>query len=142
MSEGKPPVWFWVISGLGLLWNLMGVSAYIQQVSMDAEALALLPEAELALYESQPAWATGAFAIAVFAGALGCVALLLRKSWARPLLLLSLLGIIVQMVYNFFIAKAMDVYGPGAVVMPIMVLVIGIGLVWFSGRALKAGWIR
>ena len=41
-------------------------------------------------------WVTGLFAIGVFAGALGTLGLVLRRRWARPLLLLSLVAVILQ----------------------------------------------
>ena len=96
---------------------------------------------QLDMIYSMPAWATAAFAIAVFAGALGCIALLLRKSWAKSLFVLSLIGIVVQMVYNLFMSKAMEVYGPGAAIMPIMVMLFGIFLIWFSKKSISKGWI-
>ena len=103
--------------------------------------MAALPEAERALYESTPSWATGAFAFAVFGGALGCLALLLRKAWATPVLIVSLIGVLVQMFHSFFISKAFDVYGPGKMVMPIMVIVIAFFLVWTARCARREGWI-
>ena len=96
---------------------------------------------QLEMLNNTPSWATAAFAIAVFGGLLGCIALLLRKSWAKSLLLLSLIGIIVQLIYNLFISKAMEVYGPGAVIMPISVLVVGIFLVWFAKKGIAKGWL-
>jgi hypothetical protein len=140
-SSTKPPVWFWVIGVIALLWNLMGVNAYLQQAYRTEAFTSMLTSEQLDLVNSTPAWAIGAFAIAVFAGALGCIALLLRKSWAKSLFLLSLIGIIVQMIYNLFISKAMEVYGPGAVVMPILVMLVGIFLVWYSKRSIIKGWI-
>jgi len=68
---------FWVISAVALIWNVMGVINYFMQ--MNADALATYPEAERAIVEGRPAWATGAFAIAVFGGAVGGLLLLLRK---------------------------------------------------------------
>ena len=41
----------------------MGVAAYLAQVRMSDAALTALPEAERALYESTPAWLTGAYAL-------------------------------------------------------------------------------
>jgi len=140
-SSTKPPVWFWVIGVIALLWNLMGVNAYLQQAYRTEAFTSMLTSEQLDMVNSTPAWAIGAFAIAVFAGALGCIALLLRKSWAKSLFLLSLIGIIVQMIYNLFISKAMEVYGPGAVVMPILVMLVGIFLVWYSKRSIIKGWI-
>ena len=140
-STNKPTTGFWVISGVALIWNLMGVMAYLGQAYMSEEVIAALPEVERALYDNIPAWFTAAFAIAVFAGVLGCILLLLRKKMATQVLTLSLAGILVQMVYNFFISNSMEIYGPGALVMPIMVIIIGFYLVWFSKNATTKGWL-
>lgn len=140
-SLEKPPVWFWIISGVALVWNLLGVMAFIMQVTMSPEALAELSEAERALYENFPVWALIAFAAAVFGGAFGSLFLLLRNKLAKTLFLVSLAGVIVQMIYNLFVSGVMDVYGPGAIAMPIMVLLFAIFLIWFAGSAEKKNWI-
>jgi hypothetical protein len=114
--------------------------AYLAQVNMTDEALAALPEAERALYENQPMWATMAFAIAVWGGALGSLTLLLRKRWARPVLLISLIGIIVQMTHSFFLSNNFEVYGPGKMIMPIMIIVVGVLLVLFARMAINRNW--
>jgi hypothetical protein len=143
MSEKTAvPVYFWVVAVVALIWNLMGVMAYIDQVSMTPEILATMPEAERLLYENVPAWATGAFAIAVFGGALASILLLLKKKLAIILFIISLIGILVQMFYVFFISNSIEVFGPGEMIMPIMVIVIGIFLVWFSKSAKTKGWIN
>ena len=41
----KTPTLFWVISILALIWNVMGVMAYLGQVYITDEVLASLPEA-------------------------------------------------------------------------------------------------
>jgi hypothetical protein len=68
----------------------MGVMNFI--VQMKADALASFPESHRAIIEGRPTWATGAFAIAVFGGALGCLLLLFRQSAAYYLFIASLLG--------------------------------------------------
>jgi hypothetical protein len=120
----------------------MGVMAYIAQVTMSAEALQALPDNERALYESVPAWATAAFAIAVWGGALGSVLLLLRRKLATSILIVSFFGIIVQMVHSFGMANSIEVYGPGGMVMPVMILIFGAGLIWFSRKATANGWLN
>ncbi|MEK6781696.1 MAG: hypothetical protein AABY93_08315 [Bacteroidota bacterium] len=143
MTEtSKPVTWFWVVSGVALVWNLMGVMAYLAQVTMSPEALQVLPENERTLRESLPAWYTGAFAIAVWGGALGSVLLLLRRKLATPILILSFVGIIVQMYHSLFMSNSIEVYGPGGTVMPIMVVVIGAILIWFSRKSMANGWIK
>jgi uncharacterized membrane protein len=141
-TSKKNPAAFWIIAVVALIWNIMGVMAYLAQAYMTDEAKALLPEAERALYSNIPAWVTAAFAIAVFGGTLGALALLFRKKWATPIFIISLLGIIAQMIYNFFISGAMDVYGPGGMIMPVMVLIIGFFLVWYSKKATANGYLN
>ena len=140
-SMNKPPMWFWIVSALALLWNLAGVMAYLGQAYMSIETLEQMSQAERLLYESQPAWVTGAFAVAVWGGALGCIALMLKKKWAKPVFIISLIGILAQMSHSFFISNNFEVYGPGAMIMPIMVLIIGIALVLLANTAIKKGWL-
>ncbi|MDH4013213.1 MAG: hypothetical protein OEU33_04170, partial [Chromatiales bacterium] len=56
--SNQPTRWFWILAIAALVWNLLGVMAYVMQVSMTEEALALLPEDQRVLYETVPAWAT------------------------------------------------------------------------------------
>jgi len=88
-NTNQIPTWFWIVSGLALVWNLMGVGAYFIQMNMSDDVMALLPEAERALYDNFPIWANIAFAIAVFGGTIGCIGLLMKKSWAKPILILK-----------------------------------------------------
>ena len=140
-SPTKPPTWFWVVSGLALLWNLMGIMAYISQVTISPETLQALPEQERAILEATPAWATGAFAVAVWGSTFACFMLLARKKIAKMLFMIAYAGILVQMFHAFFMANSIEVYGPGGMVMPTMVLVFGLLLILFSRRATANGWI-
>jgi hypothetical protein len=140
-SNTKLPTSFYVISGAALTWNLLGVMAYVMQVTMTSEAMNELPEAQRMLIESIPVWATSAFAIAVNGGALGCLLLILRQAWAYPVLIVSLAGIVVQMYHSIFIANSIEVYGPGSMIMPAMVIVIAVFLVWYAKGAKEKRWI-
>lgn len=136
----KAPTWFTVVAAVMLVWNLLGVMAYIAQVTMTPQALAALPEAQRQLYETTPEWATAAFAIAVNGGALGCLFLLLKKNLAAIFLQLSLAGVVVQMYHAFFMSKSFEVFGPGGMIMPVMVLVIAIYLVSLAAKARARRW--
>lgn len=136
------PVWFWVVSALALVWNLMGIMAYIQQVTLTPEALAAMSAAEQKLYNNTPSWVNGAFAIAVFGGGLGCLLLLLKKAFAQIIFIISLLAILTQMGYVFFVSRSIEVFGPGRMLMPIMIIVIAVLLVWFAKSSKQKGWIK
>ena len=83
MTTTKPPVWFWIISILALIWNSMGVNQYLQQAYNTEAFKSMVSTEELEMISQLPTWYTAVFAIAVFAGALGCILLLLRKSSKR-----------------------------------------------------------
>jgi len=137
----KAPVWFWAVAVLALGWNAVGVAAYIRQATMTPEALAALPAAERALMTATPAWATAAFAIAVFGGAAGSLLLLLRSRVALPVLVLSLIGVIAQMSYVLFLSKALEVYGSEGLAMPVTVLVVSVLLPFFARHAARRRWL-
>ncbi len=138
-SSNKPEISFWIIGIIALIWNILGVVAYLMQAYMTEEDLLALPVEEQALYSDIPAWVTAAFALAVFGGLLGCLLLLLRKKLATFVFIISLIGIIVQMIYNVFMSKAAEVFGPGNMIMPLMVIVIGTFLIWYSKRLQDQG---
>jgi len=136
----KTPTWFIFVAAVLLVWNLLGVMAYIVQVTMGPEAIAALPVVQRQLHENTPEWVTAAYAIAVNGGALGCLLLLLRRNLAGIFLKASLIGVLVQMTYAFFISNSFEVFGPGGMVMPIMVIVIAIYLVMLAGKAKTNRW--
>ncbi|WP_412984956.1 hypothetical protein [Pontimicrobium sp. IMCC45349] len=130
-NTNKPGIGFWIISIIALIWNAMGVMAYIGQAYMTDDMLQALPEAEQAFYANIPAWVTAAFAISVFAGLLGCIGLLVRKKWAVSLFILSFIGVIAQQVYNFFMQDYIELSG-ARMIMPIVVFVVCVFLIWYS----------
>jgi hypothetical protein len=128
---------FWLISVVALLFNAMGVMNYFAQ--MNADSLASFPEVYRPIIEGRPAWATAAFAIAVFGGSLACLLLLLRKSAAFYVFILSLLGVIVSMMHIYGVA------GLSSIEVWIGVLMQGVVtafLIWYSKLAECKGWTR
>ena len=137
----KPPIWFWIVAGVLVLWNAMGAFAYISDVTKTTADLAAMPAVEAELYQSVPIWAKSAYAIAVWFGLAGAILLLLRKSWATPVFLLSLLGIIVQQIHIYFLSNNLEVYGTEGLFIPVTVLVLGLFAVFFSRSARSRRWI-
>ena len=139
--NGKPSTNFWIIGGAALVWNLIGLAFYIGQVSITPEALAALTEAQQEFFLATPTWATAAFAIAVNAGVLGSLFLLLRKTWAVPMLAISLAAIVVQDVDAFALRDAFGIVGVSSVIIPSMVFVIGIALLLYARATKERGWL-
>jgi hypothetical protein len=120
------PRWLLWVSILLLLWNLIGVGAFVSQWLMPAEQLATLPPEQQAMWASMPSWAWAAYAVAVFAGTAGAIALLLRKKWAVPLFLLSFVAVLIQFTYPFIIAGGLSTLGATALIFPAFIILVAI----------------
>jgi len=128
---------FWAIGAVTLIYNVAGVINFFTQ--MNADTVAAMPELYRAIIEGRPAWATGAFAVAVFGGALGCLLLLLRKSAAYYVFIASLLGAIVTMIHTLGMTGS-NFSPAGAVTGNLVQLVVTVFLIWYSKQAKSKGW--
>ena len=88
-NSNKPNALYWIVAIIALVWNGLGILNYIGQAYLTDEMKATMTEAQIELIENRPAWATGAFAIAVFAGALGALIMFFRKKLALSEILLK-----------------------------------------------------
>ncbi|MFO1406916.1 MAG: hypothetical protein U1F08_05195 [Steroidobacteraceae bacterium] len=140
MNGSNAPRWFRPTAIAALLWNLVGCMAYLSDVRITPEQVAAMSPAQQQLLASRPAWAVAAYAIAVWGGALGSLGLVLRKGWALPVLVISLIGILVQDYGLFVVARVTDVYGVMPLVMQGLVLAIAIGLIVMARKAIERGW--
>lgn len=130
-NVGRVPTWFWAAAGLGLLWNAIGAAFYLGHVGVLGA-----PFVEPPSPNPMPVWATTAFAIGVWGSVLGTIGLLMRERWARPVLWIALVALIVDWGWVFF--------GSGSGIQPlgIMVLVVGVLLALLGDASAKRGWLR
>ena len=141
MNDHNPPRWFWALSGLAVIWNLLGIAAYVADVTMSAEALAQLPAAERDLREAVPGWVTGAYAVAVFTGTAAAIVLCLRRRLAIALFVVSLAAVVLQMGYLFGVADAAAVLGAGALIGPGIIILLAALQVWFAVISKNRHWL-
>lgn len=140
-SINKPTTGYWVISIIALIWNAMGVSAYLQQAYQTDSFKAMNTPEQLEIINRLPSWYTAIFATAVFASLLGCIFLLLRKKFAVNLFKIGLLAVIIQTVYNLFMNEGRENYGTFEYSMLLMIPFASIFLVWFSKNVSTKGWL-
>jgi hypothetical protein len=141
-DTASPPVWFWVISIVALLWYLMDTSAFFMRVLMTEEAIKAMPENQQHLYRDMPLWVNIAFACEVFGGTLGCIAILLKKKWALPLFTISILGTLAQTSNIWFLTDAISAMGAPAIVMPLVAIIIAAAMILFAKVAITKDWLR
>lgn len=132
------PAWFTAVALLAVIWNAIGVAMYLSSVGVLGDPMTGLTEAERAAASSIPGWVTGAFAIGTFAGLIGSLGLLLRKSWAQPVLIVSMLGLLVLEGWIVFFSDALEIFGIG---IPIAVSAGAVLLAWLATEARRRGWL-
>ena len=134
MGAAPAPTWVRLVAGLGLLWNLYGVYEYLKTVGV-------VPGADAAMANAMPAWVTGAFAIAVFGGALGALGLVMLKRWSKLLLAVSLLAVLAMDVWTFALRTGGGAMAGAEMGITIAVLVIAAVLAWLAYSADSKGWL-
>ena len=127
----RAPAWLRIIAALGLIWNCIGVYAYLGTVGV-------VKGGEGMSAAEMPAWVTGAFAVSVFGGLLGSLGLLLLMRWSKLLLLLSFVALLAQDVWKFALVGGAG----GQLPLTIAVNLISLLLVWLAYSADGKGWLR
>lgn len=132
------PGWFRAAALLAVLWNAFGVAMYLSSVGLFGDPTAGLSEAERAVVASIPGWITGAFAIGTFAGLIGSIGLAMRKAWAQPVLIVSMIALLVLEGWILFFSGGREAFG---LAVPIMVSTGAILLAWLATHARRHGWL-
>ena len=142
-STTKPGTAFWVIGGLLAVWNLSGLYQYYTFSTLEPEMLqaAGYTADQMAHVFDTPAWAHSAYAIAVNAGVLGVIFLLLRKAWATPMFVISLVGAVLQFADAYLLRNGLELFERVWLVIPALVILICIFEIWYSRRARSRGWL-
>ena len=132
------PGWFRIVALLALLWNAMGFYMYLHSVGVFGDPTADLEAAQRVAAESIPPVIMGAFATGTLAGLIGSLGLLLRKRWAFPVLLVSLLALATLEGWIVFLSGHLAQFG---LTFPILVTGGALILAWLGSHARSRGWL-
>lgn len=141
MEMTAKPAWVKWASIALLVWSLIGIGAFTAQWQMASGGMTDLPPEQKAMWRAMPGWAWASYAIAVFAGALGALGLVLKKGWAVPLLALSLIAVLIQFFNAFVLQDGIATVGANAVILPLAIIVIAIVQLWLARKWRAAGWL-
>jgi len=143
-NSGKAPWHLWAIGIIGLLWSAIGAFDYtMTEMKSEAYMKAFTPM-QLEYFYSLPAWVVACWAVGVWGGVVGCLLIVLRKRAAVPVLLASLLGAVLTFIHNIVLSNGLEVMGGGtsAVIFPLIILVIALGLWWYAKTMAKRGVLQ
>ena len=114
----------------------MGAVDYLMTQTRNVDYMARFEPAQLEYFYGFPVWVESCWAIAVWGGVLGCVFLLMRRSWAVPVFLASLIAMVATAGYNFGFSNGMDVMGATGMGFTVAIFFIALGL-WLYARAMR-----
>ena len=140
-KKSQAPITFWIIAIIALLWNLMGVGAYLSDMFITAEEIAQLEPSLQELYLNRSMFQKVVYGLGVGGGLLGCILLVLKKPLAILFFLLSLIGVILQFVYGLAFTNSYKVLGPFSLILPSVVILVAAFLFWYSRNCKAHGLI-
>lgn len=139
MSTTRGLIIFGVIA---LLWNVMGIAAFVMQYTADLNALAKTDAYQAKLFAGMPKWAWVAYAVAVFGGLAATIALLLRRRSAVPLYAISLIAVVAQFSHTFFGTDLLAVRGWATAIFPAVIFLLGLLQFLYARSAAAKGLLR
>lgn len=142
MNVAASPVLYRFVAVFALLWNLVGLAMFCMQVTLTPQAVAALPPEQQQIHAAMPGWVYVFFGIAVVSGVLGSLGLLLRRRWAVPLLLVSLLGVVVQMASAYAVTPVWALTGVTGAVFPLLLVLVCLLLWLFARKVAARGGLR
>jgi len=144
----RPPVYFWAVATLLLLWGIGGASIYVallfetpQEFARGAETAA--NQAAYAEYVSNiPWWALGAGILAAASRLVGAVGLLFRRVWARACYVAATVFFLVALFRAFVLADVASVMSPQHVATEGLFLALSLFGIWFARFGAVKGLLR
>jgi hypothetical protein len=133
---------FWIFASAILLWNVLGDIAYLTQVTANPDALAKGDPVSADAFRSMPSWAWGAYAIAVWVGTAGAIALVLRRRIATTLFAISFLAVIVQFGWTFVAFGLIAKKGASTLVFPLFIAAIALLSAVYARNKTREGILR
>lgn len=135
LGETRPTLSFWVVVGVGLLWNSFGAYLYTLTNLGDEALLKSAPPAMRDYVAAMPLWAHAAWALGIWGSLAGSVLMALRSHYAVAAFAVSLIGAI-----GSFAAQGLaGVLEPAQ---PILILATIAFLLWYCRRAAALRLLR
>ena len=147
-TDTTPSALFWVISGALLLWGLGGASIYVAYFIETPEEFALTAEtaANRQAYADYvaniPFWAIAVGIIAAVTRLLGAIGLLLRRAWALPFYIISVVFFLLALYRAFVLANVASVMSGPHIAVEGVFLALSIFAIWFANENRSKGILK
>jgi hypothetical protein len=141
-ERGLAPWHLWAVGIVSVLWDGFGSYDYLMTVTHNANWLANVPPAAMAIVDAFPAWAVAVWAIGVWVSLLGALLLLIRSRHAGTAFLVSLVGAVISYAYQATTALPSTMGGAGYWIMPAVIVAAIVAQWLYARRMTEAGVLR
>jgi hypothetical protein len=131
--------WFMIAAVASLLFMGLGCVMYLTHVLADPNAL---PLDQRAAFAAEPAWVTGANAVAVWVGLIGTVLLVLKRKAAEWALLVSVAAVLVMIAGMLVVAPLRESMSANDLIVALAVAALTWTIYWFARHSRQRGWLR
>jgi len=131
--------WFIVAAIASLLFMGLGCISYLMHVFANPAAM---PLDQRAAYDAEPAWVTGAYAIAVWVGLVGAALVMMRRRFGEWLLLVSLIAVLIWLAGLVLVTPLRESMSANDLLVAIAVAALTWTVYWFARHSRQRGWLR
>ena len=131
--------WFIVAAVASLLFMGLGCISSLMHVFVNP---ATMPLDQRAAYEAEPAWVTGAYAVAVWVGLIGAVLVMVRRRAGEWLLLISLIAVRIWRAGLILVTPLRESMSANDLLVAIAVTALTWTIYWFARHSRQRGWLR
>jgi hypothetical protein len=134
------PVANWFMAGAvaSLLFMGLGCISYLMHVLANPDTL---PLDQRMAYEAEPAWVTGAYAVAVWVGLAGTILLIMKRKIAEWALLVSLAAVLIWFAGLLLVGPLRDSMSANDLLVAIVVAAVTWTIYWFARHSRQRGWL-
>jgi len=131
--------WFRMAAVASLLFMGLGCITYLTHVLADPNAM---PLDQRAAFEAEPAWVTGAYAVAVWVGLVGAVLLVMKRKAAEWALLVSVIAVFAWLAGLLVVAPLRESMSANDLIVALVVAALTWTIYWFARHSRQRGWLR
>jgi hypothetical protein len=131
--------WFMIAAIASLLFMGLGCITSLTHVFADPNAM---PLDQRAAFEAEPAWVTGAYAVAVWVGLIGTVLLVMKRKLAEWVLLVSLIAVLAWLAGLLVVAPLREAMSANDLLVALVVTALTWTIYWFARHSRQRGWLR
>lgn len=131
--------WFIAAAVASLLFMGLGCITFLMHVLADP---ASMPLDQRAAHDAEPLWVTAVYGVAVGAGLVGAILLLMKRRAAEWLLLVSLVAVLAWLGGLIVVAPLRETMSANDLLVAIAIAALTWTIYWFARHSRQRGWLR